>query len=396
VVNPFAEETSGNDEVLVRLIREFDQSLFRFFIVQPGDNPYAPIYRKLGAEVIFMKMSIIKRNLSPGFIMSYFADFWPTVGRIMKVCRRNAIELVHTNTTQILGAGLAAKILGIPSIYHVHSYSISRPEWVIRSLNYWFMATGDRMLANSPVTADIFLSRGFRPDKMKVVWNPVDFEAFASDSEFKDMRSELGIDQYAPLVAIVGRVARIKCIENFIRASKTVLESVPDAAFLVVGGAQTDEDKAYQKELVFLTQELGLQERVRFLGRRSDIPRIMKSINLLVHTSESEGFGLVVAEAMAAGVPVVAAATGAIPYLVDDGITGRLVPFGKPEDMASAIVSLLRDPEKAEKMGESGRLKAEKLWKAANVAEAITEVYLDLLDSRKSKKKRERRGGHQW
>lgn len=393
IVNPFDEQISGNDEMLTRLMKEFDHSIFRFIVVQPGDNPYAPVYRKMGAEVIFLKMSIIRRSLSPRFLAPYLANFWPTVYRFIRLCREYKVDLVHTNTTQILGAGLAAKILGIPSVYHVHSYSISRPEWVIRFLNYWFMATGDRMMANSPVTADIFLSRGYSPNKMKVVWNPVDFEAFSYDNEHIDIRGELGMSDNSPLVAVVGRVARIKCIENFIEASKIVLESVPSARFIVVGGAHTADDKAYMEELIHLSEELGLKEKVMFLSRRNDVPRIMKSLTLLAHTSESEGFGLVVAEAMAAGVPVVAVDTGALPYLVDDGITGFLVPFGKPEKMAFKITELLRNPERAARMGKAGREKAES-WKAERVADSVTEVYIELLSEKKYQKRKERRANH--
>jgi len=378
VVNPFDEAISGNDEVLVRVMEKMDRDRFKFVVVQPGDNPYAERYRSMGAEVVFMRMSIIKRSLKTAYLARYAADFLPTVYRFGRLCRKYKIDIVHTNTTQILGAGPAARLLRLPSIYHVHSVSIIKPEWVVRLLSLWFRATADMMIANSPVTAAIFTDRGFPEKKMKVVWNPVDVDAFSSEFASEDFRYEIGVEHDTPLVGIVGRVARIKCIEHFLRACALLADRFESALFPVVGGANTEEDKMYLKELEELTRSLGLEGRVVFTGRRTDISNIMRSLTVLGHSCLYEGFGLVIAEAMAAGVPVVAAATGAAPEIIDDDRTGYLVPFGDHSKMAEAIALLLDNPEKSKKMGEAGREKANRLWRARHIADSIAQVYLKL------------------
>lgn len=108
----------------------------------------------------------------------------------------------------------------------------------------------------------------------------------------------------------------------------------------------------------------------------------MQSLTVLAHTCLYEGFGLVVAEAMAAGVPVVAAETGAMPYLVEHGRTGFLVPFGDSQAMAEAIACLLTDSNRAKEMGEKGREKTNRLWRTETFADSIAQVYTQLFNSK--------------
>ena len=389
VISPFSEAISGNDEVLVRVMEKIDMDKFRFVVVQPDDNPYAEIYRSLGAEVVFIKMSIIKRSLQPLFITNYMSDFIPTVYRFIKLCRKYKIDIVHTNTTQIMGAGAAAKLLGLPSIYHAHSIIVS-PRWVVKGMALWFKYTGDVMCANSYASAESYVKSGFPKEKVVVLGNPVPVEAF-DKPELKGLfRKEICVGDSAPLIGIAGRVNREKKIEHFIKAASILSHLYPQARFIIIGGANTLEEEKYLDDMKKLADVCGVSNKIIFTGTRKDIPAVMNSLSVYAHARTNEGFGLVIAEAMATGVPVVAPATGGILGLVEDNITGFLVPPDDPEALAAGISTLLSNPDMAEAMGKAGKEKANRLWKAEHVADLIAQVYIKLFDFKaKMKEKRE-------
>lgn len=381
IVNPFSVATSGNDEVLLRVLEKIDCETFRFTIVQPGDSPYVEKYRKLGATVLFTRMSVIKRNLNVSFVIDYAIDFFPTIWRIAKLCRKLKIDIVHTNTTQILGGGAAARILGIPGIYHAHSI-ISDPWWVVKLMSFWMRLTADYMFSNSRASAASFMQNKFPSEKVGVIGNPVTVELFEGNLQKGSFRKEIGVNANTPLVGIAGRVTPNKKIEQFLEAAKIVSADLPEAEFIVIGGANSREDEEYLDRMKRLAVELGIANKVRFTGRRSDIPTVMGDLDVLAHAHTYEAFGLVLAEAMTAKVPVAAPDSGGIPDLVEHGVTGYLSRPDDPASLAKNIIALIKDPINAKKMGEAGAAKIDRQYRAELVADSIAQVYLRLLKNK--------------
>ena len=152
-----------------------------------------------------------------------------------------------------------------------------------------------------------------------------------------------------PVVGLIGRLVPEKGVDVFLRAAALVSGVVPQAAFLVVG------DGPLRPDLEHRAAVLGLSGTVTFTGYRSDATRLLAGLDVLAVPSRSDGSPLVVCEAMAAGVPVVASRVGGLPDLVEDGGSGLLVRPGEAEDLARALVSLLLDPEAARRLGARGR-----------------------------------------
>ncbi|MGY1681169.1 glycosyltransferase family 4 protein [Geodermatophilus sp. SYSU D01176] len=152
-----------------------------------------------------------------------------------------------------------------------------------------------------------------------------------------------------PAVGLVGRLVPEKGVDVFLRAAALVSAVVPQARFLVVG------DGPLRPDLEHRAAVLGLAGAVTFTGYRSDAARLLAGLDVLAVPSRSDGSPLVVCEAMAAGIPVVASRVGGLPDLVQDGGTGLLVRPGEAEDLARALVSLLLDPESARRLGARGR-----------------------------------------
>lgn len=378
VVNPFAQATSGNDEVMTRLMAKMDKSLFEFVVVQPAESRYSEIYKDLGATVETISMSIIRRDLSPKFVTGYFLNFAPTIARFVKLIMRHKVDIVHTNTTQILGAGAGAKIRGLPSIYHVHSISIEKPEWVIKPMTYWIDKTSDVLIANSRASKEVFVKRGFPEDKVRIIHNPIEIEKYDSAHARDAARKELGIGDNEPLIGIVARIARVKSLELFIESAAIVLKSYPSARFAIVGGAHGEENELYLEELKALAQKLGIADKVIFVGRRDDIPRIVSAFDIGALTSRSEGFGLALVEFMAVGKPVVGTAVGGVLDIITDGVDGYLVPYGDANAIARAFLKLLSSPSRAREMGKMAKQKVETFFDARALAEKLQGIYLSV------------------
>jgi glycosyltransferase involved in cell wall biosynthesis len=147
---------------------------------------------------------------------------------------------------------------------------------------------------------------------------------------------------------------------------------------VVVGGPiyETDGHAGYAEGLHRRTGALGLADRVTFLGARTDVPEILASLDVLVHCPTApEPLGRVLAEAMAVGRPVVAARSGGIPEVVEEGVTGFLVEPGDVAGFASAVVRLLEDPALRERLGSSGRRRAEARFGVEAHVSAVLDAY---------------------
>jgi glycosyltransferase involved in cell wall biosynthesis len=153
----------------------------------------------------------------------------------------------------------------------------------------------------------------------------------------------------APVLGVVGRLVPEKGVDVFLQAAALVLAVVPQARVVVVG------DGPLRGDLERRAAALGLADSVAFTGFRADAPQLIAGLDLLVVPSRSDGSPLVVCEAMAAGIPVVASRVGGLPDLVADGRTGLLVQPGQAEDLARAMVALLLDPAAAEELGARAR-----------------------------------------
>lgn len=161
-----------------------------------------------------------------------------------------------------------------------------------------------------------------------------------------------------PLVGIVGRLQPWKGQQTFLRAAKLVTREHPDARFLIVGGAILGREGSYPEDLERLASELGIRDRVHFSGHREDVWDWCDALDIVVHASTGEPFGLVIVEAMALRKPVIAAADGGPLEIVEDGVSGLLIRPGEPKALAAAVARLLREPGLAEKLAARAELRA--------------------------------------
>lgn len=191
-------------------------------------------------------------------------------------------------------------------------------------------------------------------------------------------RSLLGIPPGAPLVGIVGRLQPWKGQEIFLRAAAVVANRIHAARFVVVGGTPGGFSSDYPAYLERLARDLAIGDRVTFLGQRDDVAALLPGLDVFVNASDAEPFGIGTVEAMAAGVPVVAARAGGTPEIIRHKETGLLVPPGDPASFADEIESLLDDREFAGMLAAAGRARAFEQFGAQRMVNDITRFVEEL------------------
>jgi glycosyltransferase involved in cell wall biosynthesis len=369
----------GAEIALLRLVGAIDRTRFVPVVVLFSDGLLVEHLARLSVEthVLPLAPGIVnarKDTLGPTAILR-MRDIAVTFGyvyRLARLIRSLGVDLVHANTLKadVIG-GLAATLAGRPVIWHVHELLQSGylPAFARRA----FLALGrtlpNHILTNSHSTLSYLLPG--RRDRMSVVHPGIDV---------RPRTPAKGPSPLArPVVGLVGRIAPFKGQHVFIRAAARVLAEFPSAKFKIVGGALFGED-VYEQSLRALAATLGLDGAIEFTGFRDDARCLIRDVDVLVHASVlGEGFGQVVIEGMAAGKPIVATNGGAIPEIIEDGVTGLLVPMGDDQAMARAICSLLSDPARATEMGQIGRRRVLQKFTVEQTAEKVQSVYEGVL-----------------
>jgi glycosyltransferase involved in cell wall biosynthesis len=212
----------------------------------------------------------------------------------------------------------------------------------------------------SPVNRFVFVSREARqqfgisvPDeKANVIYDPIEILPIAPSSTNAAVRNELGIPSGAVLVGMVARVNPQKDYFTLASAAVEVLSRYPATRFVVVGdNSMIELNRTHFKEVLQRLNELGITDRFIFTGHRDDVPRLIAAMDICVLCTHREGFGLSIAESMAQRKPVVATAVGGLLEVIHHGTTGYLCQHANSRELARAVISLIEEPDKAERMG---------------------------------------------
>jgi glycosyltransferase involved in cell wall biosynthesis len=272
------------------------------------------------------------------------ADFW-VWRQLVGLLRRERVDVLHTHKfgSNVWGS-LLGRAAGVPVVIaHEHSWEYEgRPVRQILD-RHLIARRADRLIAVSredqrrmvevegiPLARTMFLPNGIPR---------------AQPTNNCDVRAELGIEPEAPVIGSVGSLFPVKAFDVLLRATALLTRDRPQLQVLIAGEGTQHE------ALMALARELGVSGSVRFLGRRNDIPEVLRALNIAVCCSLSEGSPLSVMEYMRAGLPVVASAVGGVPDLIEAGVHGLLVAPSDPQALAAALAELLGDPERARTMG---------------------------------------------
>lgn len=316
-------------------------------------------------------------------------------------------DVVHSHTWYANFAGHLASLLhGIPHIVTAHSLEPLRP-WKAEQLGGGYAVSSYiEKTAYEGAAAIVAVSGGMRadilrsypaldPEKVRVIYNGIDVDAW-QPVEDSELLAELGVDATRPSVVFVGRITRQKGLPYFLRAAERLPADVQ--VVLCAGAPDTPQIMAEVEGLVRRLQETrdGVVWIDRMLSRR-ELCTILSAATTFVCPSIYEPLGIVNLEAMACGAAVVGTATGGIPEVVVDGVTGRLVPIeqvqdgtGTPldpdqyvADLARVLTEVVSDPERAAAYGAAGRERATKDFSWGSIADATAALYAEVAGIRR-------------
>lgn len=219
---------------------------------------------------------------------------------------------------------------------------------------------------------------GILPERLRVIYSGLDTSAVPVQADGRQIRHEFGIPVDVPLIGTVGNLFPRKGYEVMLRALPTILKSLPELHYLIVGGGNA----AYETRLRSLVKELGVANRVHFAGFQDPVYSCLAAIDLYVHPALTEGFGIAVLEAMAMRKPVVATATGGLPEIVQDGETGIVVLPGDPDALAQSVSELLLDSAQCRQLGEAGRTRVATHFTVESMMDQLVSGYGTLLGRR--------------
>ena len=297
-----------------------------------------------------------------------------TIYQMFQLIRREGFDLVYGNnpSTCSRNALFAAKLARRPFIWHFRGI-----KWHWGRRQGFFIDWADAVVAVSQSCAESI--RRFRPTKaIEVVYNGVELSSCNGTDTRSDLVRQLGLSEKARTILSVSHVIPRKGHKKALEVMARVVEKLPDVHLLVAGSLERDPD--YCAEVRRLIKQFALEQHVHLLGFRSDIPRLLAGADLFLHTAERDTHPRAVIEAMAAGVPVVAYAVDGVAETVVNGETGRLLPWGAVEDMAAAILSLLRSPVCVAEMGKRAQARVEQHFMASETAKHIAQVIDKVLD----------------
>ena len=316
--------------------------------------------------------------------------YLPSIRACRREIRRVRPDLVHLNSTTLAAAGRAARLEGVPVVWHVREPIAAgflglRRAWLRRRIH----RDASRVVAISEYDA-----AQLRPSpRVRVIANFVDRFRFDRQLDRMEARRALDIRESGRVVTMLGGVSPAKGTLTFVRATTEVWTRFPDTTFVVAGPAPTRREVGVPGALARRVLGIGVYDeqvssaaaegltsgRLRFLGVRTDVPRVLAATDVLAFPATAPHFARPVIEAGAMAVPVVASRIGPASELVADGVTGHLVPPNNERALAAAIVDLLASPEKARRMGEAGYVQARQLFDAATNARRTFELYREIL-----------------
>jgi glycosyltransferase involved in cell wall biosynthesis len=278
--------------------------------------------------------------------------------------RRERVDVVvcHGAWPHALFAG-TVKRSGVPLVFYQHDV-LTGKHWVERAARRHRPVA---IVANSRYTARS-TSSVFETPLPEVVYCPVPVSSLLAPEERRRVRQELGV---SPDTAVILQTSRMEAWKGHRRHLRVLskLTHRRDWVSLIAGGAQRPAERAYEAELRALSETLGLASRVKFLGHRSDVPRLLGAADLHFQPNESpEPFGIAFIEAMLAGLPVVTRPLGAVPEYIDPSV-GRLA--ADDDGLARAIEQLLDSPEERRTLGQNARRSALDLCRPEQQVKAL-------------------------
>ena len=348
-------------------------------ISSPG--PDVPVIEAAGIRHIPVPMT---RNVTP---MADLVALW----RLYRVMRRERFTIVHAHTpkAELLGQ-VAAHLAGVPIVVDtfrgIYFRNDMHPLWRLLFVVMARIAANcaDVVLSQSRANMQLAIQEGIcSPEKIKYLGNGIDVRRFDRDGldpkAQRQRRRDLGLPWGTPVVGFVGRLVAEKGVLELLQAIGIILQQVPSVRLLIIGMVDHDKPDALTPDIA---RRYGVASVCIFTGFRQDVAELHALMDVFVLPSHRESFPRSPMEASAMGVPCIVTDIPGCREVVEPGRNGLLVPLGDVQALADAIVELLTDREKAQRMGQEGRRIALERFDERLVFEKVETEYARLLQEK--------------
>ena len=361
----------GAERLMVPILKYLSRTDFDAYVcaLQSKDgNPMADEIRALGIPVRCLDIKHLRD--------------WNALPRLIKYLREINADLVHTQLefANILG-NISAKFLNLPSACTIHvmpSLDV-KPKLKLHQKAEWFALRYfcDQVISVSEEARQYHLDiSGARSSQVSTIYNGIDLSNFLKpdrELERTNVRAELGIPMDANVLTTVAVLRPQKGVQFMIRALPAILASNPNTYYLIVGSG------SHQNALLEEVDKAGVKNRVIFAGMRKDIARLLVASDIFVLPTLTEALPTVLAEAMAAKLPIIASRVGGVPEMVTDGQNGCLVEPQDVDSLANACIGLLANTENRATMSAEGWKIVNQKFNIQRQVDQLRELYFDQL-----------------
>ncbi|WP_414548983.1 glycosyltransferase [Anabaena sp. CCY 0017] len=370
----------GAELCLIDIAKPYrDRSLVGLF----ADGDFRKLLQQHDIPVEILANQPIQVRKQSNFLQSLASvgQIAPLLAKVVQTAKKYDVIYANTQKALVIGA-LASFLARRPLVYHLHDilssehFSQTNLRIAVTLANYF----ASLVIANSQASQTAFVQAGGQEKLTEIVYNGFDSQNYqTSEFEVKKIREQLGLEGKF----VVGHFSRLAPWKGQHILIAALSECPPEVTVILVGDALFGEQD-YVQQLHEQVAKLGLENRVKFLGFRADVPQLMAACNLVAHTSTApEPFGRVIVEAMLCGKPVVAAKAGGAIELVEHGVNGFLVTPGESQELAQVINTCVAETEMTASIANRGKAIASVRFDIVAINQQIAKLLNQLSDDYK-------------
>lgn len=350
----------GGQVSLLELLKGIDRARFRNFVVLAEGGRFSEEATNLNIECRIIKMPVLRKIKLKVFLETLF-----NIGRFIN---KHKIGLIYANTSRAaVYAGITAKILRVPMVWQVR---IPHSDGMLDKF-LAFLSTKIIVVSHAVEKRFSRLSK----NKIELVYNGVDINRFRTGERDDSFRARFNFRYCDKVIGMVGRLSSEKGHSVLISAVREVVKFVPEIKVMFVGEGPDDFISSLKEKI----KELKLSSYFVFMGFHQDVSKVLNAMDIFCLPSLTEGFNRSLLEAMASELPVIVTSVGGNIEIVKDEVTGLIVPPNDSKALAEALISLLKDLDKAKEMGIKARSYVEENFSIEKNVDGIESVFLRVL-----------------
>jgi len=335
---------SGAENILLAIVENLDRGRFQAVVTAPEGCCLGDAMNQRNTRFVPMRDLSARFTWRPDLLAKYAASSLLAILALRKIVRAEKPHIIHANSIRAgLIATFATRGMEVPVLWHIHDMLPRHPlSPLIRAIAAF--ASEVSIVSVSKATARSFEGKYLRPllrRRSFTLYNGIDTQRYARErGRRSEIRKVLGLSNATFCIGHIGQFSERKNQLGMVRAFAELLPQMPNAVLLLVGAPLFAHETRYARELQREVRKLGIDDRVQFLGQRSDVPSLLQALDLLVVNSREEPLALTVVEGFSAHVPVLGSRTGGIPEMIEHDVTGWLISATDHHALARDIVSI--------------------------------------------------------